>query len=97
MVGNMDQVFKLYCATVYGAIAPILKPITRARSYGYRKGASVDDCFSVLFESLCFAVKWGAKLVLGAQDVETAFDSVEHVDALRVLRTLERPRIKCWH
>ena len=35
---------------------------------------------------LCFAARWGMALVLGAQDIETAFDSVEHVDAITTLK-----------
>ena len=85
-LGIMDQVSKLYCATVYAAAVPVLRPIPRARSFGYRKGSKVDDCFGVLFEIVRFATKWGMPCVLGAQDVQTAFDSVEHAHAVATLR-----------
>ena len=46
----------------------------------------MDDCFGVIFEALCFAKRCADPLILGAQDVKAASDSVEHVDAISVIR-----------
>ena len=82
----MDQLSKQYGATIFSAVTPVMRPLPMASSFGYKKGASAEDCFGVLFEALTFSLNWGTPLVLGAQDVRTAFDSVEHADAARLLR-----------
>ena len=46
----------------------------------------VDDCFGVLYEALNYAVTWkDTPLLIGSQDIMTAFDSVEHVDMFESL------------
>ena len=85
-LGILDQVFKLYAAVINETAKPCMSPLTRARSFGCKRCASVEDCFGALFEAVSFAGKWGISLVLGAQDVETAFDSVRHVDVLQTIR-----------
>jgi hypothetical protein len=85
----MDQLCKLYAGTVYAPIKRQIRPTTKVQSYGYHKGCSVDDLFGTLFEVLVYAHKWSdCPLVLGAQDVLTAFDSVRHHDILETYNDL---------
>lgn len=88
----MDQVFRLYCATIYSAACPLMRPLNRASSFGYRKWASVDGCSGVLFELICVCSKWGMVLVIAAKDIRTAFDSVEHVEAINTLSSANASR-----
>ena len=47
----LDQLYKLFSATNYSGIARTVAKPTRANSYGYKQGTSVDDIFGMLFEA----------------------------------------------
>ena len=83
----MDHFFKLYDAWSYASISRTFPRSTRANAFGYKKGHSVDDMFSILFEAVSYAGKWAdSGLVLFGMDVQTAFDSVYHDDVMTTYR-----------
>ena len=85
-LGLLDELNKWYGAVDYAPIERRLRPMPSANSYGYKLGSSVDDCFGVLYEAVSYASKWrDSSLLLGSQDLLTAFDRVEHGDAMQEL------------
>ena len=74
------SVFWRICASVMGQRSPQL---LRARLERQRGRTVTATRQAVLYEAVCYSAKWkDAPLALGAQDVQAAFDSVEHVDML---------------
>ena len=85
LVGLMDHLCKLFSATNYAVIAFTVRKTVRANGYGYKKHTSVDIMFGTLFEALAYAQRWSdTSLAIAAQDVLTAFDTVEHAFVLEV-------------
>ena len=46
--------------------------------FGFRRGHSCDDIAGILRQSIFISSGWGLPLLVGAADIEIAFDTMKH-------------------
>ena len=76
-LSQLDCLQKWFTRSLLRVLRPLVPP-SRVLSIGFKRGFCSDDLVSVLRQCVCSAHRWGRQLVVGAQDVAFAFDSMDH-------------------
>ena len=76
-IGKLDCCFKWYARSLKPLIRPALKTTTVA-TFGFCANHCCDDVTALLRQIIFLVSRWSLSLVIGALDVETAFDSMHH-------------------
>ena len=68
---------KWYIRSLMPAVHLQLMP-SHVQSYGFKRGCNTMCITGIIREILYFADVWGLPLIVASQDIQTAFDDMEH-------------------